>query len=179
MKISDLIESLHEDIKNNPLQEVDEKYHQICINLSGSKLANEIRKVDLNDYISNLTNGLQTAFEIVQNTSAKAIYFEYDLDNDWDSTFFICDEYNPIEEEDDDWACDWIKDFEGPSLDCFSNIYLINGFDRNNKAIGATIYLIVRTVLSYAKAFEHLLISSPVPLCIAFHDQDPITRIKE
>ncbi|MBJ7968333.1 hypothetical protein JDS84_33600, partial [Bacillus cereus] len=77
---------------------------------------------------------------IANQNSAEAIYFEYDMDNDWNSTFFICDEYTKLSEEDDDWASDWISEVEGPDLKEFAQIYNENRFDNNEKALGTTLY---------------------------------------
>ena len=38
------------------------------------------------------------------------------LDNEWNSQFYVCDDYILLEEEDEDWACDWTDDIEGPCL---------------------------------------------------------------
>ena len=116
---------------------------------------------------------------MAQKQKAPAIYFEYDLDNNWDSTFFICKEYSALEDNDDDWASNWNEDLQGPRLKEFANIYEIDGFDINETAVGSTIYLIARTVISYAKAYQVLSDESSLAVCIAFHDQDPIIRIKE
>jgi hypothetical protein len=101
------------------------------------------------------------------------------LDNHWESTFFVCNEYNPQEAEDEEWACDWEIDFEGPNFLPFSELYEMEGFDEDDSAIGSTMYLVARTVLAFARAYDELLEKSTVPVCIAFHDQDPIYRIQE
>jgi hypothetical protein len=107
--------------------------------------------------------------------STKSIYFEYDLDNDWSSCYFLCDDYNELEEQDDDWASDWSQNVEGPILTDFAEIFSENGFDGSEKAMGITLYLIARTVVVFAKACEK--VECIIPICIAFHDQDPIMRV--
>ncbi|MDQ0418687.1 hypothetical protein J2Z48_002890 [Croceifilum oryzae] len=64
---------------------------------------------------------------------------------------------------------------KGPDLLEFSRIYSENGFDSSRKAIGNTLYLVARTVCSFANACYG--IERTIPVCIAFHDQDPILRI--
>lgn len=60
------------------------------------------------------------------------------MDNDWNSTFFICDEYTKLS-EDDDWANNWISEIEGPNLKEFAQIYnkmdliIIRGVTRPKK----------------------------------------------
>lgn len=81
-----------------------------------------------------------------------------------------------MEENDDEWAMDWIVDIKGPDLEEFAEIYEENGFDRSKKAIGNTLYLIVRTVLTFIKVCRNMEYQKPI--CIAFHDQDPIMRVR-
>ncbi|MEK4029363.1 hypothetical protein MKZ02_12620 [Pseudobacillus sp. FSL P4-0506] len=178
MDIFEQLEELQKDLNEKTLDEIEVKYYQLCLKLAGIKLSNEIKEVDLYAYTDELKIGLNKALDIAKSESAKAIYFEYDLDNNWDSTFFICEEYSPLEDNEEDWACDWIEDLEGPSLERFSEIYSKNGFDGSNVAIGSTIYLVTRTVVSYVKVFKELSSTSSIPVCIAFHDQDPILRVK-
>ena len=89
------------------------------------------------------------AIQIATSEEAKAIYFEYNLDNEWDSQFYICEEYFSLEEEDDDWASEWTYDVEGPKSIELADVYAENGFDINEKAIGINLYLIARTVCSF------------------------------
>lgn len=114
---------------------------------------------------------------IADQNSAAALYFEYDMDNDWQSSFFICNDYTMLSEEDDDWASDWISSVKGPDLKEFAKIYAENGFDYNEEAIGITLYLIIKTVILFGKVAESIEIN--IPICIGFHDQDPIMRIRE
>jgi hypothetical protein len=92
------------------------------------------------------------------------------LDNQWQGTFFICNEYKPAEEEDEDWACDWEIDIEGPNFLSFSELYEVDGFDEDDSAMGSIMYLVARTVLAFAHAYDELSEKSTVPVCIAFHN---------
>ncbi|MFF3024687.1 hypothetical protein ACFVRR_18875 [Gottfriedia sp. NPDC057948] len=146
----------------------------ICNQLAGTERANKIRQIDLKDYIKELKMGLEQSIKIAIELDSKAIYFEYDLDHNWEGAFYICEEYNSLEECDEDWACNWTDDFGGPSFKQFAEIYEENGFDRSNLAIGTTIYLVARTVISCIRALNELPNQITIPLSIAFHDQDPI-----
>ncbi|ANC78552.1 hypothetical protein ABE65_017800 [Fictibacillus phosphorivorans] len=179
MDIFEHLEELQVDLKEKIMEEIEEKYFNICSELAGKERAKTIKQVDLNEYVNELKTGLKQSLKIAQEQTARAIYFEYDIDNNWDSAFFICEEYSKLEDEDDDWASDWTEDFEGPSLEQFSNIYELDGFDGNDAAIGSTMYLVTRTVIAFVRAYKSLSNESSMALCIAFHDQDPIIRIKE
>lgn len=179
MNIFDYLDELQVDLKERNLEELEEKYLNRCIQLAGTERANKIRQTNLNDYKKELKMGLDQSIKIAIELDSKAVYFEYDLDHNWESAFYICEEYNPLENGDDDWACNWTEDIEGPSLEQFGEIYELDGFDRSNIAIGTTIYLIARTVISYIRALNELPNQISIPICIAFHDQDPIIRINE
>ena len=49
---------------------------------------------------------------------ARAIYWEFDPDNDWKSAFFPCRSYAPERAWNDDWAADYEQSaiVEGPSM---------------------------------------------------------------
>lgn len=177
--IFELLDQLQVDLREKSREEIEEKYYVICSKLAGTDRANTIKQIDLIQYVKELHTGLEKSLKIAQEQTASAVYFEYDLDNKWDSAFFICEGYNQLEDEDDDWASDWTEDFEGPSLEQFSNIYDLDGFDGNDAAIGTTIYLVTRTVIAVARAYKSFSDESSVAVCTAFHDQDPIIRIKE
>ena len=179
MNIFEHLDELQVDLRRKNLNEIEEKYFNLCCELAGADRASAIKQVDLNNYLNYLKSGLGQSIKIAQEQAARAIYFEYDLDNNWDSTFFICEEYNVLEDEDDDWASDWSEDFEGPSLEQFANIYELDGFGGDNAAIGSTVYLVARTVSAFTRAYKSLSDKSSAAVCIAFHDQDPIIRIKE
>ena len=152
--------------------------YSLAVKLAGLDQANAIRAVDLSEYQQALCGDLSTAVSRASPLRAKAVYFEYDLDNGWDSAFFLCQEYGPEGTGNDDWACDWIEEITGPSLAEFGDLYSENGFDSTDAAIGATLYMIARTVASLGRCSEEVDLNG-IMLCIGFHDQDPITRIRE
>lgn len=53
-------------------------------------------------------------------------------------------------------------------------MYNENGFDTSEKAIGITLYLIAKTLCSFISVRSE--VQSNIPICIGFHDQDPIIR---
>ncbi len=170
MNIFDYLDELQVDLKEKNLEELEEKYFNRCNQLAGTERANKIRQIDLNDYKKELKMGLEQSIKIAIELDSKAIYFEYDLDHNWESAFYICEEYNPLEDSDDDWACNWTDDIGGPSLKQFGEIYEENGFDCSNLATGTTIYLVARTIISYIRALNELPNQISIPICIACID---------
>ena len=80
--------------------------------LASKGYAERIKAIYLGAYEESIRLALYEAIQIATSEEAKAIYFEYDLDNEWDSQFYICEEYFSLEEEDDDWASEWTYDVE-------------------------------------------------------------------
>lgn len=168
------LEEMQEDIFSLSVERIELKYFEICSMLSSTEYAERIKAIDLESYKESIRVGLDAAVEMATNEEAKAIYFEYDLDNEWNSQFYICEDYVLLEEEDDDWASEWTYDVEGPKSIELADVYAENGFDTNEEAIGITLYLIARTVCSFISACSD--VQSSIPICIGFHDQDPIIR---
>lgn len=179
MDIYDYLDLLQKDIQAFPIEEIEQRYFDICTQLCGTDLVKAIQFVSLKDYQQSLQDLLTQGLTTAHSASAKAIYFEYDLDNNWNSTLFICENYSPLEEDDDEWACEWIDEINGPSLESFGKLYESHGFDDTNEAIGSTLYLVVRTVLAYMRAYHEVNASAIMNVCIGFHDQDPVMRINE
>lgn len=179
MDIFKELEKMQRSIFDLNWDEFEEKYKKICAEFSGEPEAEEIAAIDFNSYEKKLGKGLLKAIKAAKNKGAKAIYFEYDLDNYWQSYFFICNKYNKMKAEDDEWACDYIIDIEGPEFEELSGIYLdTDHFCNTDEATGITLYLIARTVSSFGRVVEESDVGDLV-VTIAFHDQEPSMRLKE
>lgn len=177
MNIFDCLDELQAELFEKSYEEIEAKYYELCSTQVEGNEAERIHNINLDTFQMQVKSSLQEAVCIVNEQSAKAIYFEYDMDNDWESTFFIYDGYSSLIEEDDDWASDWIDEIEGPNNKEFAQIYQENGFDATEKARAITLFLIVRTLVAFGTVAKSMKLN--VPLCIGFHDQDPIMRIKE
>ncbi|PMB03042.1 hypothetical protein CEN49_24275 [Fischerella thermalis CCMEE 5273] len=138
-------------------------------------MSDAIKNIPLEGYISENKVILKSVLESSLIKNAKAIYYEYDLDNSWSSSFFICREYYPMSMEDDDWASDWIHCVDGPSISSFSRIY--RSFDENDSSAAITLYLIARTRVAFTSAVRGF--DTNIPVCMAYHDEDPIIRVIE
>ena len=175
MDIFDYLEEMQVELFQKSFEEIEDKYYRLCSTIAGDNVAERIRNVNLDIFQTTLKSSLQKALYIENKQSIEAIYFEYDMDNEWESTFFICDEYSSLSEEDDDWASEWIAEIEGPINREFAQIYQENGFDATEKAKAVTLFLVIRTVTALGTVAQGMKVN--VPLCIGFHDQDPIMRI--
>jgi len=182
--IYDYLKKIEQIILHNDWPGLEAFATELAISLAGEKIANEIAKINFDSYQDQLHEALQQAISIAKKQKAFAVYFEYDFDNDWQSHFFICQDYvarEQAEQEGDDWACDYdIKNVvNGPDFSLLSGLYKKNGFFNSTRvAVGSTILLIARTVAAFGRVCEKIACDN-IAICIAFHGQDPIFRIKE
>lgn len=177
MDIYYYLEKIQLDIFSMTIGEMEKKYFVLCREECGEEHAAAIKEVDLKGYISKLESSLLKMLHNNNINSFKALYFEYDLDDNWDSCLYACDHYLKLVEEDEDWASEWVYEVSGPSQTLFSDLYAKYGFDSSEEAMFSTLYLIARTICAYKAAVTKFNLS--LPICIAFHDQDPIMRLQE
>lgn len=182
MDIFELIEQMNDFINRKDWQGLISKHKQLCNYYAGPEIENKISSIDIKSYESNLKHSFQQSIAVAINIHAVAIYFEYNLDNLWDGDFFICKQYIPYAKSletkyGDDWACYYETSVEGPRFEEFADLY-DSSFDKNDQAIVINTYLMAITVASFGK-IAHSYNTKDLAICIAFHDQDPIMRIKE
>ena len=163
---------------------VEDQGRDACVRLSGSAAAKEIESVSLGRYEDQLRSGLKRAVKKAAKLEVPAVYFEYDLDNDWEGHFFLCAEYVRQAElesadEGEDWASDWIEEVPGPLQRKLAAIYASQGgFAEAPEQVGRTAFLIARTIATFGRAVEGLD-TKGIAVCMAYHDQADILRIRE
>jgi hypothetical protein len=150
------------------------------LRLSGPDAEEAVIGIDLSEYNTALTELLEQGYRRAQQAGAIAIYFEYDIDNNWDSWLFLHDQYQPEREQDDEWTCDWVDELRGPSLPAFTQVYnRYGGFHvERDSEIETTLYLCARNVAAFGSGVVALLPPS-FAICMGYHDQGIVTRIKE
>jgi len=176
MGIYDFLDMLQEQLQTLSLSEIEKYYDALCRILAEEAVANLIKELSLDEYQAQLAQGLKESAEQVLAGIGTAIYFEYDMDDNWRGSFYLCTEYVPGE---DDWACEWEEVVEGPSLKEFGALIMQHGFDKNDTSIGVTMYLVARTVCTFVKAVDSVKEAKSIPLAIAFHDQDSIYHLSK
>lgn len=177
MRIYDQIEEMKEFIAEGDWDGLEKAAHKRCDKLAGKDAASKIQDVDLTDYMEELEEGLKRAYEEGEDLGALAVYFEYDMENHWNGAYYLCTEYSPEDEEDDDWATSADEEIEGPSAPEMAELYP-GTFDANDKDRGVNGYLIARTVAAFGRCVDAL----PDPecaVCVGFHDQESVLRIRE
>ena len=165
-------------IAKKNLDGLESIYHNQAREWSGRGLARKIGEVDLKAYQSMLSPGLAEAERSAEEHEAKAIYFEYDMDNGWEGRFIVCRRYAPESAKDEEWTDEWIAEFEGPGIPEFGCFYREFGFDRTDQAKGSTLYMIARTVASLVRCVNPGS-AGRAALCIGYRGQNPVLRIHE
>jgi hypothetical protein len=155
---------------------LEQQAQTLCLERAGERNACRIARISLRSYQETLTSALALAVRKASSSGAKAIYFEFDMDYDWRSWFFIC----PVFPEHWDRLLgrDYSEEFDGPEMPRFAKIYgelQFIGLASDACMIG---YLIARTFASFGRASQQFA-HSGVTLGIAFHDQDEIIRMYE
>ena len=152
--------------------------HGECAALAGWACAQRIADVDTQDYEAELHRlALELAAECP--VDAQAVAFEFDPENRWESTFFLCSEPHPQHSLEGEWACDWMHHISGPEFEPFAQLYEeTGGFGHSPSAVGAALYLIIRTMVSVGRALEEVDFGKRA-LCIAYHDGRDVLRVHE
>ena len=151
--------------------EVEVEAARHCRTEHGPAASDRIASIDLGEYEHQLHAALERAHASLSE-EIRAVYFEYDMSNDWQGHVFLCSEYLPPEDDAEDWACEFDLVLPGPDLPSFAEAdrALASGFD------SATVFLVARTSSAFGRAAS-LSDAWPVPVCVAFHDQEPIFRV--
>ena len=178
MNVFDELSNMQKLIFNNNWGEFEKHYHSLCESYSPD-LAKQIASGESQYLTDRIFGSYCKALKKARKNNAKAIYYEYDLDNDWKTAFFVCPEYYPINEKNDDWACHWLSDHIAPGIHDFGKIYAkLGGFCNSDENTAVTLYMIARTT-SILNSIIQRKPPQNINICIGFHDQDPIHRIYE
>ena len=172
----DLIAEINLLALGGAYRELEEKSGQVCRDVCGHERFQAVAEADLSGYQTELRPLLRLAIEEAQTGASSAVFFEYDLDNQWASALYVCENSVELDHE-GDWATDWTTRLLGPTLPTFAEVYLSYlGFDQSPEAQAMSIFLISRTVAAVGSALSKE-VKPQVPVCMGFHDQTPITRL--
>lgn len=164
-------------ISSRDWQGLDAYFGELCLETAGSSAYEQISTIDLTTYENDLLKGLQESFT-QSSDDIRAIYYEYNMDNNWNGAFYLCRDYKPLSEVDDDWACyvDGMKVIEGPDNLPFSHIYEDFMFDHCWENV-VTSFLIARTIAAFGRALSRQD-TKHIRVCMAFHEQNPVLRMR-
>ena len=177
-RIDKYLTAMREAISRRDWQGLEQTYQVLCTNMAGAEAASRIAALDFSSYLRRLRTVFVAVAERLGPCEARAIYFEYDLGNDWESNFFLCRQYTPERERNDEWACEWVDECPGPKFEEACTEYMESEVDWTGESPGIPLYLIARTVAAYGRCVDACPVAVDA-ICIAFHGQDPVIRITE
>ena len=177
VRIDDQLEEMRPYIARGDWDGLENSARKRAENVAGKEIAAKIAAVDLSSYAEQLEETMKDIFENAEEEEAGAVYFEYDMERQWSSTFFVCPDYVPEEEEDDDWAREADEEVDGPECAELAEFFDPD-FDSSTKERGVNGYLIARTIATFGRCVE-IMPDSEFAVCIGYHDQDRVTRIRE
>jgi hypothetical protein len=170
------IEAMRDELLGHRWADLESAAARDCLALDPST-AEGVARVNLGSYEAELANGLRAVLANVRDGGFRAVYWEFDPDNEWSSAFFPCWTYAPEANKDDDWASDFDTSatVPGPALPHFADIYE-PAWDATPEAAARNGYLIARTLAAFGRAADAVW-TEPIPLCAGYHDQDVVFRI--
>lgn len=136
-----------------------------------------IEAVDLSGYQARLTDDLSRLSEAARLQPTAAVYWEFDVDNNWSSSFFLCPTYRPEADGDDDWAADF-EDHDvvsGPDMTALARLYA-RSWNGSPAETARNLYLIARTLAAFGRAADAAW-PGRLPLCVGYHDQTIVFRL--
>jgi len=142
--------------------------------LAGQRLIDKIAHIDLGPYTIGLEDLLHTAMSEAGELAPTAMYFEYDLDNDWESGVFYCRSFEPPVIPFVEWPADFKTYTEGPTLPEFARLFARYGWSKDGRSRGVVLLTVARTTAAFGRALTRTRPGS-CPWGIGFHDQSPIT----
>jgi hypothetical protein len=180
----DQIDSLSADLNrlslDNNWPALEAHFFHLTETCADPTTAARIKMIDLDPYITALVQFYNEQYAAISFHAIKAFYYEYDPDDLWKGTLFICDRYSPSRSASDEWSRHSIQKAAGPKLPEFAHLYQeLGGFNPENDAQTAvSFYLIARTAAALGKAVAQLPLTRAA-ICIAHRGQKNITRIYE
>lgn len=170
------LESLQSAILRRETAAAKDYYAELC-RRHGDQ-AKRIASVQLSDYSDRLFDAYCKALKASHRGNAAAIYFEYDLDNNWNANFFVCPDYAPLSVGDDDWACGYTSIIRTSGIYEFGKIYnKLERFCTTSASTAATLYMIARTTNALSEVVDRKP-QDKFAVCLGFHDQNPIHRLR-
>lgn len=167
------LNEMQKAITDGSFVSLQNKLYENCIAQGEATLAEQIHNVDWEDFGQTFSQTIEKILSM-KNSEIKAIYYEYDTENNWCGALYACLSYNQLSEDDDDWACDWKEYFDLPDVPVYPQLKMDLSL-QNKKSLSVFLYAISILTGVCAKIVHQL--HSPIPICIGFHDQSTITRL--
>jgi hypothetical protein len=176
VNIYEQFEAMRDPIGRRAWTELEDRYLRACDAVDGNA-ALAVRSIDTTAYADLLTRTLLHASALAQVLEHAAAYWEFDLDNGWQSSVFFCTAYREESAGNDDWAAtyDPTSTVEGPAMADFAAIYR-SSWDATAEDTATNLYVIARTVAIVGRTAAESW-RAATPFCAGYHDQSILFRI--
>lgn len=144
--------------------------------LTSKRRVQKAADIDLSGYVRALEDLIRVAVVDAESRTASALYFEYDLDNGWESGAFFCRSFEPSIIPFVEWPADFEDHVDGPALPQFSRAFRRYGWEDSPESNAVVILTVARTIAAFGRALGNAG-PGPLPWAIGFHDQDPIVPL--
>ncbi|NLW47092.1 MAG: hypothetical protein GXY86_07120 [Firmicutes bacterium] len=139
------LNNIQELVEKNEWEIIEECFKNLCIRIAGEEFVVLINQLDFSNYKAELEVKLLEAIQIANDKGAKAIYYSYDQNRNWNAAFLICNDYTKGKDvekpSDEDWASRWCREVK---VECFEEAYDIYEMSKgffSKKYIGVTLYI--------------------------------------
>jgi hypothetical protein len=159
---------------------LEQYFQQNVEQFSGSDQMSIVQAVSLDDYISRLHAFLYEQCLRLSHHAVRALYFEYNPNQLWDSRLYICDRYTRASVGNEEWCKHWIDSAAGPDMPEFARLYQQSGNIELGTlpAASTAFYLFARTTAAFGLAVSTIE-THKFAVCLGHHGQEKITRIYE
>jgi hypothetical protein len=151
----------------------------VALSLAAGRHVQGAAGVDLARYTSGVQRAISHARARADVLVPSALYFEYDLDNRWESNIFFCSSFEPSFVPFAEWPIGSDEHIEGPDLPAFAKAYARLGWSDTAEARAIVILTVARTTAAFGRALQVADPGGSLPWGIGFHDQDPITTVTD
>lgn len=177
MDVYSLLEQQQAVIAEGDWDELERAGVAAAVEISGDRHLRKVIDVDLTDYTRALDHAIGDALSRVEKSDPAALYFEYDLDNGWESAIFLCSAFEPPFVPFAEWPIGSDEHVEGPALPAFAKAFGRFGWDNTEESRAMVIVTVARTTAAFGRALHRGDPQRDLPWAIGFHDQDPLTMI--
>lgn len=154
---------------------LEAEFNARCARVAPS-IAGRIAAVELESYEADLGSTLDR-LSAAGLGGAKAIYWEFNPDDRWQSAFFRCRSYQAEAMGDEEWASDFDESsvIAGPTAPELAAVFA-SDWDRSEESVALNCYLVARTIAALGRASSTWQLA--LPLCAGYHDQDVLYRVR-
>jgi hypothetical protein len=165
------LKNIHELVEKEEWGIIEECFKNLCTRIAGEEFVVLINQLDFSNYKAELEAKLLEAIQIANDKGAKAIYYSYDQNRNWNAAFLICNDYVKLKDvkkpSDEDWASRWCREVKIDYFEEAYDIYVMSKGFFSKKYIGVTLYIASKIMREIKEAIKKLKIGN-LSFCMHF-----------